>query len=180
MRYLTICLFLLGASSAGAMDVWRWVDKDGVVHFSDRPMPGAEKIQLNAAPKPGTATPNYTAPAPRAAADAAPFRYTRCAITTPAQDDVFDYTEAIAAGIDLLPDYRDGDRIQATLNGERVKEWSESATSYAFAGLPRGSYSLVVTVLSADGQVLCMADAVGFHVRQPSLLTPGRKLAPRS
>jgi hypothetical protein len=33
-----------GSLAVQAAVVYRWVDADGVVHFSDQPVPGAEKI----------------------------------------------------------------------------------------------------------------------------------------
>jgi hypothetical protein len=192
MRFLPTCLVLLAASPLGATDVYRWVDKDGVTHFSDQPNPGAEKIPLKAAPKPGSVSPNY-APSnstansgepegaqATAAAAAARFRYTSCAISNPAQDETFNSTDAVGVGIDLLPGYRAGDRVQVQLNGQRVADWPETSTSYLLAGLARGSYSLTVTVLGPDGSLMCAATPIGFHVLQPSLLSPGRKLAPKT
>jgi hypothetical protein len=192
MRFLPTCLVLLAASPLGAMDVYRWVDKDGVVHFSDQPSPGAVKIPLKGAPKPGSVSQTYT-PAnsnanvgepegaqATAAAAAARFRYTSCAISNPAQDETFNSTDAVGVGIDLLPGYRAGDRIQVQLNGQPVPDWPENSTSYLLTGLARGSYSLTVTVLGPDGSLMCAAAPIGFHVLQPSLLSPGRKLAPKT
>ena len=44
-----------------AADTWRWVDENGIVHYSDRPAPGAERVQLGEAqsfsmPQPARAT----------------------------------------------------------------------------------------------------------------------------
>ena len=45
------CLLAVGA--AAAQEAYRWVDEDGVVHYSDRPREGAEAIVL---PAPNVAT----------------------------------------------------------------------------------------------------------------------------
>ena len=84
-------LFLLISSAIGvaaAADVWRWKDANGVVHYSDQPVPGAERLSVSPAPKPGSvATPP---PPPRAAAAAAAepetpriVPYQRCALSEP-------------------------------------------------------------------------------------------------
>lgn len=188
MRFLSTCLVLLAASPLGAMNVYRWVDKDGVVHLSDQPTPGAEKIPVKGAPKPGSVSPAYT-PANSGAnsgdSETAPtagtrFRYTSCAVSSPAQDETFNSTDVVGVGIELLPGYRAGDRIEVQLNGQRVPDWPDTSTSYLLTGLARGSYSLTVTVLGPDGSLMCAAAPIGFHVQQPSLLSPGRKLAPKS
>ena len=45
IRLLTAVALILLAGVALAQ-AYRWVDKDGVVHYSDRPEPGAEEVQL--------------------------------------------------------------------------------------------------------------------------------------
>jgi hypothetical protein len=141
MRYLTTCLLLLGAGSLSAMEAWRWVDKDGIVHFSDQPTPGAEKVQLGSAPKPGSVAPTNTDSSRQTEGSVrpAPFRYTGCNFSNPAQDEVFDGVDTVAVSIDLLPGLRQGDRIVATLNGQRVQDWPETSTAFIFMGLARGS-----------------------------------------
>ena len=50
MRTLAFTLLLLVCSLAvAATTVYRWVDEDGVVHYSDQPHPNAEKLQVHAA-----------------------------------------------------------------------------------------------------------------------------------
>ena len=42
-------LVLLGLLAAGfaAEETWMWTDEEGVVHYSDRPQPGAELVVLD-------------------------------------------------------------------------------------------------------------------------------------
>ena len=49
--FTLVCLF--AAAGAAAQEAYRWVDEDGVVHYSDRPRKGAESIVL---PTPNVAT----------------------------------------------------------------------------------------------------------------------------
>jgi hypothetical protein len=63
-----IIVGLLAALAAQAAVVYRWVDADGVVHYSDQPVPGAQKIitagkQLNGYAAPASSsTPNVQPP----------------------------------------------------------------------------------------------------------------------
>ena len=41
---------------AAAAETWRWKDANGVVHYSDRPVPGAERVSV-VAPKPSSSPP---------------------------------------------------------------------------------------------------------------------------
>ena len=49
MRTLAFTLMSLACSVALATTVYRWVDEQGVVHYSDQPHPNADKIQVHAA-----------------------------------------------------------------------------------------------------------------------------------
>ena len=49
MRALAFTLLLALCSVPLAATVYRWVDDDGVVPYSDQPHPNAEKMQVNAA-----------------------------------------------------------------------------------------------------------------------------------
>ena len=49
MRALAFTLLLALCSVTLAATVYRWVDDDGVVHYSDQPHPNAEKMQVHAA-----------------------------------------------------------------------------------------------------------------------------------
>ena len=74
---------MLIALSASAAELWRWKDADGVVHYSDRPVPGAERIDVRSNQK-STGEFNPEAPPPPAARPVTPAnRYTRCAVASP-------------------------------------------------------------------------------------------------
>ena len=45
-RSIFVLIGLL-ASAAVCAEAYRWVDEDGIVHFSDRPREGAEIVQLS-------------------------------------------------------------------------------------------------------------------------------------
>ena len=44
-RAIFVIFGLLAASTALAQ-AYRWVDDDGITHYSDRPVPGAERVIL--------------------------------------------------------------------------------------------------------------------------------------
>ncbi|MFM1886171.1 MAG: hypothetical protein RL026_1328 [Pseudomonadota bacterium] len=187
MRQLTTRLLplIFALPAVAATEVWRWVDAQGGVHYSDQRVPGAERVTLGGMAPAGPAAP---APAtPQAAGDAlrsealrTPVRYSRCSIALPEAEQLFLAPEPVVMSLDVRPRLQAGHVVRATLNGEPIKGWSASSLGHTLAGLPRGSYTLAVQILSADGAVACTLPPVTFHVRQPSLLSPGRQQAPRS
>ena len=67
-RRIYIGIGLLLAASLALAQVYRWVDEDGVVHYSDQPHQGAEEVELEGAPAINMPTPRRPASARRAAA----------------------------------------------------------------------------------------------------------------
>src|SRR5512139_843458 len=94
MRQIAALLSMLIALSAGATELWRWKDADGVVHYSDRPVQGAERIDVRSTQKStGEFTPKPAAPAAPPAPPAV--NYTRCIVSSPSNDQVFNAVSAV-------------------------------------------------------------------------------------
>jgi hypothetical protein len=181
MYNLRIALLLLGASSlAAATEVWRWVDQDGVVHLSDKPVPGATRIQVQAAPSTasGAAAQPYRAPPPSPVPATKPAQgpaYTSCKLVEPADDRALDAPESVQLTVQPLPALRPGDRISVTLNGAAIADWNPASPTYTLQQPDRGSYSVQVRITSYQGQAMCSSPASVFHVRQPSVIRQQRR-----
>lgn len=174
MRRLASFLLLGVALAAGAADIWRWKDADGVVHYSDSPAPGAERVVVSgSAPSSDVAIPQPVATeAPVAASPKPTLRYARCAVTQPPNDEVFFAVSSVSASLTIEPYLQPGHRIEVLLNGAPYPQWPEGALSYTFTGLNRGSYTLTLRVVDANGRSVCAGPVSNFHVRQPSVLSP--------
>lgn len=177
MRALVFTLMCIGACmAASSATVYKWVDADGVTHFSDQPHAGAQKLQVQAAqtyssppaPKAPVARPGATVP-PRGA-------YTACTISRPTNDEVFMNTSSVPASVHLEPGVRPGDRIAVSLDGAAIPANVPADTEFTLTAVVRGTHALAVTVIEdATGNVICQSPSVTFHVRQPSLLAPNRQ-----
>lgn len=182
MRKLVALLSMLVAVPAVAADMWRWRDADGVVHYSDRPMPGAEKISIETAersPQPQTQTSSQPQTAPRPpAAEPPPPRYVRCAFMRPSNDEVFNSVNAVTATVALEPALQNGHRLVVYVNGAEYPAWPAGVQTYTLQELNRGSYTLNARVVDAQGNAHCSGPATTFHIRQPTLLSPARRPVP--
>lgn len=163
---------MLVALSAGAAEMWRWKDADGVTHYSDRPVPGAERIQVSATQKStGESTPEARSAAPPPAA----FRYTRCAAGAPTNDQVFNNIRAVDVAVVVEPQLQPDHQLQVILNGQAYAGWPANSLTHTLTDLVRGSYTLGVRVLDGNGRPQCEGPVVNFHVRLPSVLAPNRR-----
>ncbi len=95
-------LAALAAFAAQAAVIYKWTDADGVVHFSDQPVPGAEKISTGAT---NTATSGAPGTAPAPATDgqqkAGALDYAEFSITSPTPEQTFFGDEPINANLAL-------------------------------------------------------------------------------
>jgi hypothetical protein len=170
-----LCLTLATGPLAAA-EILRWVDKDGVTHFSDRPQDaaqsGVEKVQVQEAPKPGSVAPT---PVAATATQQKPFTYAGCEIISPNPDQVFQAVRSVSISLNVLPSLQLDHRIVVRVNGAPVPGWPPTSSSYLMGDLPRGSYTVSAQVLDGKGATVCSSSPLMFHIRQPSLLTPGAK-----
>jgi len=177
MRKLALILSMLTAVSALAAETWRWRDAEGVVHYSDRPVPGAERIDVNVQRSSPQASTPPAAASGRPPAPPVAVKY-RCEIQRPANDEVFNSVNAVTATVALEPGLQDGQRLQVYLNGALYPQWPSGVQTYTLQELYRGSYTLSARVLDANGTALCSGPAINFHIRQPTLLSPVRRPTP--
>jgi hypothetical protein len=180
MRLVASILLCAVALSAGAAEIWRWRDANGVVHYSDQPRPGAERISAGAPPPGSEALPDVTARPDEAndrGADGRgqqPEAYTSCTVVSPADNENFQGVQPVTVQLSVGPQLQPGHRIQLLVNGAAVPEWPADATSYTLPEVFRGSHTLSVRVLDARGRPVCSGPSITFYVRQQSLIRPGR------
>jgi hypothetical protein len=176
MRGILFTLMSVACTVAVSASVYKWVDENGVTHYSDQPHENAQKVELRApqtysAPPPSTRT---TPPPPHSAATQRPAAppYRSCTLSEPTNDQVYMNASSITASLRLEPVPRPGDRVVVTLDGQKVSGPSVSGGPFTIP-VDRGSHALQVAVQDSGGQVVCQS-SVTFHVHQPSLLAPNR------
>jgi len=179
---------LLCALSSQAQDsrreLWTWTDANGVTHFSDRPVPGARRIELatSSTPAPAAeATPAGAAPVARQ--DRAPaVEYRSLEIWEPEQDaSFFGADVAVNVRMRVEPDLAPGHRLFLFLDGRRV-EGATDTLEHTLTGVPRGSHSLSAVIWDEGNTELFRSQPRVFHVRQPTINQPaavGPNLRPR-
>jgi len=171
-RLAAVFLGLLVVSSMVAADpLYKWVDAQGNVHYSDKPQPGAKKIAL---PKASTFTPPAAA-MPPSGSDArrrpdssdsnqpAEAGYTGISISTPANQDTVWNTDTVTVSVAVAPGLESGDSVTITLDGHTQTVQGTSAT---FSGLDRGPH----TVTAEVGGI--KANPVTFYIQKTSIKKP--------
>lgn len=178
MRTALMLLIVVTSSvSASQNTVWKWVDEQGVTHYSDRPRPDATAIQLSA-PPPGTTPSSQTVPvqAPVSAATEAPASaaaYTQFSIEHPQPDQAIINTGGVVTvSLQIAPSLRPGHVVSLLLDGEPVIDFPPAAQSHALSEVPRGTHTLQAFIRDTRGTLIQQTDVVSFHVRQNSIAQP--------
>ena len=160
-----------------ATTVYRWTDAGGVVHFSDQPEPGAEKVPIGPAKPYGTpkVKPQKTAPEAPKKAQLAHLGYTVVAVSSPAAEQTF-FDEPIPVALSLSPELQEGHTLTWFLNGTPIEQ---TTGSFVIKVLDRGAYSIYATITDTGTQETTSSSPVSFYVRQPSVLSPQSPVRPK-
>ena len=164
----------MAAFAVQAAVVYKWVDADGVVHFSDQPSPGAEKIYTSSSTAAAASTPRSQggAPQPPRSVAAGGLGYTEISITSPVNDQTFFGDDVVAVQLNLEPALKPDQSITWRLNG---KPLDSDAAAFSLPHLDRGAYTLAATITDQQTSESQTSNTVTFFVRQPSALAPQHK-----
>jgi hypothetical protein len=171
-------IFLLaGLLAAGALaaEAYRWVDSDGVIHYSDRPQPGAEEIELPEAnttdmrryePRPGSSKPTTgEAESGDETAGGAGFTsYEALSITSPAAEETLWNIEGVlSVSLALSPGLQPGHQVRVYFDGQpRMVE----GTSFQLGEVWRGVHNIQAEVLDPTGKLMIRSQPNRFYVQQ--------------
>jgi hypothetical protein len=172
-RQTWLVIGLLTAFTVQAAVIYKWVDADGVVHYSDQSSPGAEKI-VTAVPSAPISSGARSAATPSAPSRSAPrggLNYTEFSITSPAPEQTFFGDDVVAVHLNLNPSLRPNQAITWHLNGKEL-DLAPDAVSFPMPHLDRGTYSLAATITDQQTSESETSNSVTFFVRQPSALSP--------
>ena len=173
-------LATLAPFAGQAAVVYKWTDPDGLVHYSDQPVPGAEKIFTSTSSTNGATSAagrtgaNAGASGPKKAAPPA-LAYDRFAITSPVQEQTFFGDESIGVHLALEPGLKPEQTITWHLNGKELDDQGTAATQFTLPHLDRGTYAIAATITDQKSGSSLSTDSISFFVRQPSALSPQHK-----
>jgi hypothetical protein len=176
LRRILIAAITLVAAGAVYAQAYRRVDANGVTHYSDRPQPGAVRIELPKSPGQRTLV---TRPAPGASAQptqAVPAEpdlgYQNLSVATPgAEETLWNIGGTLSVSLNLEPALQPGHRVRAYFDGEPQLV---SGTSFEIAEVYRGVHNIQVEVIDQAGQLQIRSQTNRFYVQQNTVVTPAR------
>lgn len=179
MRWILMVLLLVSWPVVAAEELWRWVDEDGVIHYSDRPHPGAERVVLESAQ-------SYRAPAQPARtedgvaeedddADADGAAYSELRIVSPEPEEtLWNIGTELDVRLSISPAMSQAHQLRIYLDGSRVEDVPQGRSQFTLGEVYRGEHTLRAAIVDENGRELASSDPVVFYVQQASLQNPNR------
>lgn len=166
MRIILLLLGILTVFPAMG-DVYRSVDEDGNIIFTDKPSPDAEKVEINEVQTidPGN-TPRFNYTPPKKSQDATVYK--NITITSPANDETLSANEGnVSVSVSVEPRLFPGHTIVLYLDGSPA---GEGSGQFNLTNLDRGTHTLVAAVKDQSGKEFIKSESVSFTVQRHSIL----------
>jgi hypothetical protein len=180
-----VLLFSAAALTSGTAlaKLYKSIDEQGNVVYSDTPTPGAEqltpppistvpgrKVERPAESKPGEEGEEKPAKKP-------PTKYTKFVMVTPKNDDtIWDNNGAVTLSLTLEPplDIENGHSVWVYVDGNAVVRKSQALVQ-PLTGIDRGAHTIRAEVRDANRKTLKRTKNVTVHMKRASALSPNRR-----
>jgi hypothetical protein len=173
-------LSALSGTVASAAPAWTWVDAEGTVHYSDRPVPGATQVELTGAQLIGTpARDRAPSTTGQAASGTAP-AYQTIEIMSPAeQETLWNIGTALPVQVRFQPTLLPGHRYDVLLDGQR-RNVNTVSPRVTLPDVFRGTHSVQVVVFDGQGTEVMRSEVRTFFVQQTSTQNPNSRAGGRN
>lgn len=156
---------------------YKWVDEDGVTHYSDRPRAGAEVLELSEYTR-KTGAQIYRAPLAAAddgttpPAEEAPFKYESLTVSSPgAEETLWNIDGVLNASLALSPGLQSGHQVRVYFDGQpRMVR----GTSFQIEEVWRGVHNIQAEIIDETGKLMIRSQTNRFYVQQTTVSSPGR------
>lgn len=175
LRPIFLAFSLLAAAQAGAQ-AYRWVDADGVTHYSDKPEEGAEVVELSEYTRTtGARIYRNTAPAPagqQPAAEQAAFRYESLSIASPAAEEtLWNIDGVLNVSLAIQPGLQSGHQLRVYFDGQARQV---NGANFQIEEVYRGVHNLQAEIIDETGKLIIRSQPNRFYVQQNSVISrPG-------
>jgi hypothetical protein len=189
-RFLTFGLIVLlfscgwAAAQSSSSKTYRWVDENGVTHFSDSPRPGSQdptKYEYEIRTpnvsrstyrrRPSTEGGPSSSEGDDDADAAAPFAgYQQMRITSPRDGEtLWNIGGSLNVGVSLVPGLNANHGIVIIMDGRVMTPQPVRSTSVTINEVYRGVHTIVAAVRTPDGQQLIASQPIRFVVQQSTV-----------
>ncbi|MEE9452457.1 MAG: DUF4124 domain-containing protein [Gammaproteobacteria bacterium] len=166
MVSLLVLLLLLSFTAHAA--IYKWIDDEGVTHFSDQPQAvGAQQITVLSLQSYQSSQPLLEPPFTQIeSADEISSAYQSIMITAPAdQATLRNNYGTVNVSVSLEPALVANDRLQLLLDAVIIEQ-PQHTMSFYLEGIDPGTHELSVQVIDSADQVIAESEAVTFYLHR--------------
>jgi hypothetical protein len=170
MRVIGILLVLL--STPVCADIYKSINADGEVVYSDKPEKGAEQLEMQPLPSYTPPPQNTAISLPAQSAVQPPPQYRSFALVSPVHEATIRNnlgTIEVTASLEPALLTREGHRIQYFLDGIAQGDATDSST-LTLTNIDRGEHQLSASVVDAQGGILMETPLTTVFVKRTSKL----------
>ncbi|MDP5146441.1 DUF4124 domain-containing protein [Shewanella sp. ULN5] len=166
---LILLLSLLSIALCSNAAVYRWVDENGKVHYSDEPQPNAELVEVkqntqNTIELREAKIKSPIAPELDAATE------TTITIISPTHEETIRSNEGkFDVTVSVAPKLLRGMFLALFIDGE-IKAQPQTSTTFHLEGIYRGEHAIVVKALDQNGKVLASSSPRTIYLHQANLV----------
>ena len=152
-----------------AETVYKSVDEQGNVIFTDKPSEGAEAIEIKKAQS--VKLPDIPPASDKTSSGEKQKKGQKriLAITSPKNDETIHHNEGsvtVTANVD--PELKENEQLALYMDGKKVL--SGKSSQFFLNYVDRGTHKLAVAIVSAEGKEISRSDTIEFHLRRTSKL----------
>ena len=170
IRPIFALLGLLATTGVLAEEAYTWTDEDGVVHYSDRPQPGAKEIILpesNTVRTRPVARPGTSTAAAEEPEDTGPFQYETLEVSAPAPEETLWNIEGVLnVSLALSPALQPGHQVRVYFDGQSRMV---SGTSFQIDEVYRGVHNIQAEIIDETGNLMIRSLPNRFYVQQSTV-----------
>jgi hypothetical protein len=174
MHKLIPLMALLIVTPTWADEIFKWVDENGQMHFSDVPRDGATEVEL----APAQTFSSQGAPSIAASSDATAkvaarqevVNYESMEIVSPASEEtIWNTGGKVTVTVQLQPGLQTGHQIRLYIDGKPLPNLPPNSSSLQVSDVYRGEHLLKAEVRDENGKVLVTAQPTTFFYQQTSV-----------
>jgi hypothetical protein len=179
MRTLTCLLALLTLAPHAAAAIYRTVDEQGNVVFTDVPPGDKSAAPVDVRPPNTFETPQAAPPAAApsgagaSAAELDATYYTAVEIVDPGNEEAIRANDGnMVIAVAVSPPLRGDHRLVLTLDGQDVDAGATGRGVFSLSNVDRGSHTAVVKVVNSSGATVTTSAPVTFHMLRVAIGAP--------
>ncbi len=168
---LFILVSVLMAAGTVVGQAYRWVDEEGIVHYSDRPREGAERVILPTDTQVTRRQQPTRAPQAQPAGDQQPapteFKYESFSVAAPAPEEtLWNIGGVLDVSLELQPSLQDGHQVRVFFDGNSRMV---SGTRFQIEEVYRGVHNLQAEIVDATGKLMIRSVPNRFYVQATNI-----------